>query len=200
MEELTPRQREILELILASVEEQGRFPSIREIGRRLRLASPATVFQHLEALAAKGYLLRAGRRWSLSPASRRDRGVPIVGRVAAGQPLTAFEEIEGHLTPEFFGARRGRFGVRVTGCSMRDAGILEGDFVVVDPEAQVRSGDLVVAYLGPDQEVTVKRFVSRRGAIELHPAHPDFTVRRIPRDDPFFRVAGKVVGLLRRLS
>jgi len=133
MQGLTPRQRDVLEIILTEVEQQGRFPSIREIAARLHVASPATIFQHLEALAAKGLLHRRARRWVLDPMSRQDRGVPIVGRVAAGQPLTAFEEIEGHLTPEFLGARRGRFSVRVTGESMTGEGILDGDYVVVDP-------------------------------------------------------------------
>jgi repressor LexA len=199
MNELTERQRQVLEAILESVETGGRFPPIREIARKLRLASPATVFQHLEALAAKGLLRRERGRWVLSPQARLDRGVPIIGRVAAGRPITAFEEIEGRVTPEFIGARRGRFSVRVTGESMREAGILEGDYVIVDPEAAAAGGDLVVAYLGEEQEATVKRLVRRRGAIELHPANPDFAVLRVARGDPFFRIAGKVVGLLRRL-
>jgi len=199
VEELTPRQREILEVILVSVEERGRFPSIREIALRLDLASPATVFQHLEALAAKGFLRRHEGHWTLTPESRRDRGIPIVGRVAAGHPSSAVQEIEGHLTPEFIGARRGRFSVRVTGESMSGEGILEGDYVIVDPDTPMNDGDLVVAYLGEAQEVTVKRFFRRRGGIELHPAHPHFEVMRVRRGDPFFRIAGKVVGLLRRL-
>jgi repressor LexA len=198
MNELTPRQREVLEVILTSVERGGRFPAIREIAHRLRLTSPATIFQHLEALAAKGFLKRERGHWILSARSRADRGVPIVGRVAAGQPLTAFEDIEDYLTPEFLGARRGRFSVRVKGDSMRDAGILEGDYVVVDPGVEARDGDLVVAYLGEEQEATVKRLRRLRGAIELHPANPDYEVMRLARSDPFFRIAGKVVGLLRR--
>lgn len=200
MNELTPRQREVLEAILASVEEGGRFPPIREIGRRLRLGSPATVFQHLEALAAKGFLRRDRGRWVLGARARRDRGIPIVGRVAAGRPITAFEEIEDYLTPEFVGARRGRFSVRVKGESMIDAGILEGDYVVVDPDAAVADGDLVVAYLGEEQEATVKRFFRSRGGVDLHPANPRFEPLRIPRGDAFFRIGGKVVGLLRRLG
>ena len=200
MNELTSRQREVLEVILASVEREGRFPAMRAIAQQLRLSSPATVFQHLEALAAKGFLRRAGGHWTLSPRSRLDRGVPVVGRVAAGAPLTAFEEIEDYLTPEFIGARRGRFSVRVKGDSMREAGILEGDYVIVDPQAEANNGDLVVAYLGAEQEATVKRLQRRRERIELHPANPAYAVMRIARDDPHFRIAGKVVGLLRRFG
>ncbi|MFH1143873.1 MAG: transcriptional repressor LexA [Candidatus Eisenbacteria bacterium] len=198
MRELTARQREVLEVILGEVEQQGRFPSMREIARRLKLASPATVFQHLEALAAKGCLHRRAGHWALAPESRHDRGVPILGRVAAGHPLTAFEEIEGHLTPEFLGARRGRFSVRVVGMSMKDEGILDGDYVIVDPDPPIENGDLVVAYLGEEQEATVKRFMRRGRRVELHPANPDFDIVRVPPDDRSFRVAGKVVGLLRR--
>lgn len=198
MHELTDRQREVLEVILTGVEREGRFPSMREIARSLRLSSPATIFQHLEALEAKGFLRRAGGRWTLTPRSRRDRGVPIVGRVAAGRPLTAFEEVEDYLTPEFIGAGGGRFSVRVKGLSMRDEGILDGDYVVVDPEGPARDGDLVVAYLGPEQEATVKRLQRRAGSVELHPANPEYAVIRVPRGDPYFRLAGKVVGLVRR--
>jgi len=199
MEELTMRQREVLEVILTGVEREGRFPSMREIARRLRLSSPATIFQHLEALEAKGFLRRAAGRWTPAPRSRRERVVPIVGRVAAGRPLAAFEEVEGYLTPEFIGAGQGRFSVRVQGLSMRDEGILDGDYVVVDPQAAASSGDLVVAYLGAEQEATVKRLQRRAGGVELHPANPDFGVIRVPRGDPYFRLAGKVVGLMRRL-
>jgi repressor LexA len=200
MSELTERQRKVLEAILASVEEGGRFPPIREIARRLRLGSPATVFQHFEALAAKGFLRRDRGRWVLDARARRERGIPIVGRVAAGRPITAFEEIEDYLTPETIGARRGRFSVRVKGDSMIEAGILEGDYVVVDPDAAIADGDIVVAYLGEEQEATVKRLFRRRGGAELHPAHPRFEPLRVPRGDAFFRIGGKVVGLLRRLG
>ena len=132
------------------------------------------------------------------PISIKGQVTPIVGRVAAGQPLMAWEEVEGHLTPEFMGARRGRFSVRVTGASMSGEGILEGDYVIVDPDAAAASGELVVAYLGAEQEVTVKRLQRRRSGWELHPANPEYDILHIPHNDPFFRLAGKVVGLLRR--
>ena len=194
----TARQKDVLEVILAEVERDGRFPSMREIAARLRVASPATIHQHLEALAAKGLLQRRGRHWALDPRSRRDRGIPIVGRVAAGRPLTAYEEVEGHLTPEFLGAGQGRFSVRVRGDSMSGEGILDGDYVVVDPAQPAGDGDLVVAYVGEDQEVTVKRLRRRGKAVELHPANPDYEILRVPAGDPWFRIAGKVAGLLRR--
>ncbi len=200
MNPLTDRQQDVLETILQGLEEEGRFPSIREIARSLRLSSPATVFQHLEALESKGYLIRRGRRWALDPRLRPDRGIPIVGQVAAGAPLTAVEQIEGHLDAETIGIRRGRFVVRVVGDSMVGEGILEGDLAVVDPDAPIASGELVVAYVGEDQEVTVKRYVRRRWGVELRPANPRYEPMRIFEDDPHFRLAGKVTGIIRRFS
>ena len=199
MQDLTPRQRDVLAVILGSIEERGRFPSIREIARRLRLASPATVFQHLKALATKGYLRHEQRCWTIARETRRARGIPILGRVAAGTPQAAIEEIEGMLTAESLGLRSGRFAVRVSGESMAGEGILDGDCVIVDPALPVANGDLVVAYLGEGQEVTVKRLRWRRAHVELRPANPRFRTIRVRRGDPFLRIAGKVTGLFRHL-
>ena len=198
MDDLTPRQREVLETILVCVEENGRFPSIREIAAQLNLGSPATVHQHLAALETKSYLYRRDRHWQLRPEVRRDRGVPIVGRVAAGMPLTAVEAIEGTLNPEFMGLIPGRFGVKVVGESMSGEGILDGDYVVIDPDLPAGQGDLIVAYVGDEQEVTVKRFYRDKAGIELRPANPSFEPLFIAADDTTFRVGGKVVGLIRR--
>ncbi len=199
MGHLTPRQRDALDIILACVGEEGRFPSIREIAAQMRVSSSATVYQHLEALEAKGCLRRRGRHWMLSPEARRDQGVPIVGRVAAGTPLTAIEQIEGRLSADFLGLREGRFAVRVVGDSMTGEGILEDDHVVVEPDGAVVNGDLVVAYVGEEQDVTVKRFFRHTWGAELRPANPNYETIRIFEGDPFFRIGGKVVGLMRRL-
>ena len=199
MDTLTPRQREVLDTILTGVEEDGRFPSVREIAARLRVSSPATIFQHLEALEGKGWLRRRGRNWVVPPNVRRDLGIPIVGRVAAGAPITAIEHVDGQLDAEFLGLTAGRFSVRVVGDSMEGEGILTGDYAIVDPERPVASGDLVVAYLGEDQEATVKRFHRRRGGIELRPANPRYAPIEVADGDEHFRLAGKVVGIARRL-
>jgi len=199
MDPLTDRQQAVLDVIQRCSEEQGRFPSIREIAKALRLSSPATVYQHLEALEGKGYLQRRGRHWMLRSEVRRDRGIPIVGRVAAGVPLTAIELVEGRLDGAFMGLAPGRFAVRVVGESMSGEGIVAGDYVVVDPDRPVTAGDLVVAYVGEDQEATVKRFFPRAKHVELRPANPDYEPIRVSRDDPHFRLAGKVIGLTRRL-
>lgn len=201
MRGLTEKQEAILSFIVDSIAQEGRFPSFREIGRAFRLNSVATVSQHLDALVEKGFLIRDGRRLMPSPKIRRDRGVPIVGRVAAGKPISAIEHLEGHLNWETLAGSGASetFAVRVVGDSMIDEGILEGDFAVVQPSVTARDGELVVAYLGEDQEATVKRFHRRGGAVELRPANKDYRPIRIPSGDPHFRLAGRVVGIVRRV-
>jgi repressor LexA len=194
---LTSRQQAILNYILDSIADQGRFPSFREIARQFRLRSVATVAQHLNALVEKGYLHRDGRKLMPAPRIRRDRGVPIVGRVAAGQPISAIEHLEGHLNWESLGSQ-GRFAVRVQGDSMIEEGILDGDMVIVQPSETARNGDLVVAYLGEEQEATVKRFHQKSDHVELRPANPEYHPIHVPADDPDFRLAGRVVGMVRR--
>jgi repressor LexA len=197
METLTSRQQEILDFLVSMVRGKGRFPSYREIGRRFRLRSPATVSQHLEALARKGYLLRERMGWVVSPELREDLGLPIVGRVAAGAPITAVEHMEGRLSLEQHYPRDAHFAVRVRGDSMIDAGIRDGDYAVVREQATAESGQIVVAYLGEDQEVTVKVFYPRARHFELQPRNAGHRPIAVPRDDPWFRIGGRVVGLVR---
>lgn len=194
---LTARQQAILSYILDSIADKGRFPSFREIAREFRLSSVATVAQHLGALVDKGYLHRDGRKLTPAPRIRRDRGVPIVGRVAAGRPISAIEHLEGHLNWNTLSSR-GRFAVQVQGDSMKDEGILDGDLVIVQPSETAQTGDLVVAYIGDEQEATVKRFHQKPDHIELRPANPDYRPIRVPAEDPYFRLAGRVVGMVRR--
>lgn len=197
MRPLTKRQREILDYILETIEQFGRFPSYRDIGAHFGLTSPATVSQHLEALATKGALKRQGRHYTPADALRHDRGVPIVGRVAAGSPITAVENIEDQIRWDQLGGE-GCFAVRVVGDSMIDEGIYEKDLAVVQPREDVRNGELVVAYVGEDQEATVKRYYRRQGEIELRPANAAYEPLRFARNDPHLRIAGRVVTILRR--
>ena len=200
MRDLTRRQREILEYIISKVRAEERFPSYREIGRRFRLSSSATVSQHLEALIRKGFLDKAGRRLMLSADLRPARGVPVVGRVAAGTPITAIENREGYVdVASLFGDGGEHFAVRVTGDSMVDAGILEGDYVVVRQDEDVVSGDTVVAYVGDEMEATVKVFRRKGRAIELEPRNEAYRPMRFTPGSGEVKIAGKVVGLVRKM-
>jgi repressor LexA len=197
---LSPRQREILRFLADRAEEEGRFPSVREIGEYFALNSPATVSQHLDALEAKGYLRRRGGHLTLHPNVREERGIPIVGRVAAGVPITAEEHLEGRLAVnDLFGPRHDLFSVRVKGDSMEDAGIHDGDLVVVRKQERVRNGEICVAYLGEEQEATVKIFRRRDWGVELEPRNERYRPIRVAGDD-HFRIGGKVVGVVRRLG
>jgi repressor LexA len=197
MEKLTNRQRQILDFLVSMVRDKGRFPSYREIGRKFRLKSPATVSQHLGALARKGYLIREGLRWVVSPEMREDWGMPVVGRVAAGAPITAVEHLEGRLSLERQYPREAHFAVRVRGDSMEEAGIRDGDYVVVREQSTADSGQTVVAYLGEDQDVTVKVFRRKARHFELEPRNARYSNMKIPKGDPWFRIGGRVVGLVR---
>ncbi len=201
MKELTDRQRDVLDVILSSVGETGRFPSYREIGRELGMSSVATVGQHMEALVAKGALRRDGDLLAVNPALRGDKGIPIVGRIAAGAPITAIEHLEGTLDLAGIVGRGGtHYAVRVKGDSMVEAGIHGGDLVVVRLQSTAESGDTVVAYLGEEQEATVKVLYKRRWGYELQPRNADYEIIKIRRDDPHFRLGGKVVAVVRKLS
>lgn len=199
MRPLTRRQRQILDYIVASIRDRDRFPSYREIGRRFGLASSATVSQHLGALTAKGFLARVGRQLMLTPASRPARGVPIVGRVAAGLPISAVENREGQLdVSTLFQGDAAHFAVRVKGDSMRDAGMFDGDYVIVREQKDSEDGDVVVAYIG-DEDATVKVLRKRGGAIDLEPRNAAYKTLRVDAKRHGLRIGGRVVGLVRKI-
>jgi repressor LexA len=180
---LPERQRLILQVIEAAVEQQGYPPTVREIGAAVGLCSPASVQSHLGSLEAKGYIRRGTSK----------RRALEVGRVAAGLPLLAEENIEESIDiPHFLGAR-GCFALRVTGTSMINAGILDGDIVVVKRQDTADDGDIVVAMLG--DEATLKRFYREADQVRLQPENDSM--------EPIFtrhpRIAGKVTGVLRKL-
>jgi repressor LexA len=201
MKDLTDRQREVLEVIISSIEETGHFPSYRDIGRELGVSSVATVSQHIEALVAKGALMKKDDLLLVNEALRKDKGIPIVGRVAAGAPIMAVEHLEGALNlDQLRGRGRAHYAVRVKGDSMVEAGIHDGDFAVVRHQPTAESGETVVAYLGEDQEATVKVFHRRRWGYELQPRNREYESIRIKRGDSHFRLGGKVVAVVRKLS
>jgi repressor LexA len=208
MPELTERQRQVLEFIDAQVRERGYPPSVREIGEAVGLSSSSTVHAHLAALQDKGFLKRDPTKpramelvyesGSGAAIERRPvRHVPLVGDVAAGTGVLAAENIEETIpVPEDFAGAGQLFMLRVRGDSMVDAGILDGDYVVVRQQPDADAGEIVVAGI-PGEEATVKTLLRRRGKIVLRPENPGL-------DEMIFEPAevsiyGKVVTLLRRL-
>jgi repressor LexA len=205
--ELTQRQRQVLEFIDAQVRERGYPPSVREIGEAVGLSSSSTVHAHLAALQGKGFLRRDPTKpraievcfepGSGSVVERRPaRYVPIVGDVAAGTGVIAAEQVEETLPlPEDFTGDGTLFMVRVRGDSMIDAGILDGDYVVVRQQATADPGDTVVAGL-PGEEATVKTFLRRGGKVVLRPENA--AMDEMVFEPGEITIYGKVVSLLRR--
>lgn len=205
---LTPRQQQVLSFIDAEVRRRGYPPSVREIGEAVGLSSSSTVHAHLAALQGKGYLRRDPTKpraievcfepGTGAVAERRPvRHVPLVGDVAAGTGVLAAENIEETLPlPEDFTGRGPLFMLRVRGDSMIEAGILDGDYVVVRQQDTADPGDIVVAGI-PGDEATVKTFLRRRSKVVLRPANPAMDDMVLDSGDVV--VYGKVVTVLRRL-
>ena len=208
MTDLTPRQRQVLEFIDAEVRHRGYPPSVREIGEAVGLSSSSTVHAHLAALQDKGYLTRDPTKpralevhldvESGAPIERRPvRHVPLVGDVAAGTGVLAAENIEETLpVPEDFTGDGVLYMLRVRGDSMIEAGIFDGDYVVVRQQPTADNGDVVVAGI-PGEEATVKTYIAKRGKITLRPANS--ALEDMVFDPADVTVFGKVVTVLRRL-
>jgi repressor LexA len=208
MTDLTDRQRQVLEFIDAEVRRRGYPPSVREIGDAVGLSSSSTVHAHLAALQDKGFLKRDPTKpraievcfesGSGAVVERRPvRHVPLVGDVAAGTGVLAAEHIEETLPlPEDFTGEGNVFMLRVRGESMIEAGILDGDYVVVRQQPSADPGDTVVAGI-PGEEATVKTYLRRRGKVVLRPENP--TMDELVFDPDDVTIYGKVVSLLRRL-
>lgn len=198
---LTPRQQQILRHIATNIRRTGIVPSVREIGSALGMRSPSTVHQHLAALARKGYLRRDGDRMRVLeitdrtglPDSEEVVSLPLVGRVSAGVPVLAEQQVE-EMIPvprRFVGWNDESFLLTVRGDSMIGAGIFEGDLVIVRCQPTATTGDLVVALRG--EEATVKRLDADSGRPYLRAENPSY-----PPIHGEFEILGKVVGLLRR--
>lgn len=208
MTDLTPRQRQVLEFIDTEQRERGYPPSVREIGEAVGLSSSSTVHAHLAALQDKGYLTRDPTKpraieihYEPSSGAQVDRRpvrhIPLVGDVAAGTGVLAAENIEETVPmPEDFTGAGQLFMLRVRGDSMIDAGILDGDYVVVRQQPTAESGEVVVAGI-PGDEATVKTLVRRRNKVVLRPENPTMDELVFEPDD--VQIYGKVVSLLRRL-
>ena len=215
---LTARQQQILDLVQTTIERTGAPPTRAEIAAELGFRSPNAAEEHLQALARKGVIelvggtsrgirlqsgtLRAlnearGKQFSLPLPSLAQLTLPLVGRVAAGNPILAQENIDQtYVLEASLFPRRPDYLLKVKGMSMRDAGIMDGDLLAVQKTAEARNGQIVVARL--DDEVTVKRLHRTRQTIELLPENPDFEPIIIAPGEVEFAIEGIAVGLVRQ--
>lgn len=207
MGQLTTRQQSILEFIKKNLSEKGYPPSVREIGEAVGLASSSTVHGHLERLQQKGFIRRdptKPRALEVLNSFSDNRSetpkyrpvmAPIVGRVTAGLPISAFEDVQGYFPlPDDFAHGDDMFVLSVLGDSMIDAGILDGDMVIVRRQSSAVNGDIVVA-MTEDNEATVKRFFRENDRVRLQPENRDMPPL-IYRD---VTILGKVIGVFRSL-
>ncbi len=199
MRELTPRQKQILELIQDFIYETGMPPTRAEIARELGFKSANAAEEHLRALQRKGVLdLVPGtsRGIQLKDSLRDQMGLPLVGQVAAGNPILAEEHIEAHyrIDPQLFNPKP-HYLLRVQGMSMKDAGILDGDLVAVHRTPEVRSRQIIVARL--DDEVTVKRYRQTGTVVSLLPENEDFEPIEVDLKTQSLVIEGVVVGVIR---
>jgi repressor LexA len=198
---LTKRQQEIFDFIKRYSARHGYPPTVRDIGKAIGLTSSSTVHAHLANLEKLGLLRRdptKPRAMEILEKAKRavmPSGLPLVGRVAAGQPILAEENIEEHVdVPSVAGGDEGDYVLRVAGDSMKNAGILEGDYVVVHAQDTARNGEIVVALLG--DEATVKRFFKEPDHVRLQPEN-EALEPILTRD---VHVLGRVVGVFRRVT
>jgi repressor LexA len=203
---LTDKQERILNFIVEYVEDKGYPPSIREIGTAFEISSLRGVTVHLDALERKGYIKRAntsrsitviGKTGATSP-KRNVAFLPIVGTIAAGTPITANENLDGHLpvSQDMVHNIQGAFVLRVKGDSMIDEHIMPSDYMVIKPQSNADNGDLVAVLLG--DEATVKRIQFQDGRTRLMPANAAYEPIEVNREDS--RVIGKVIGLVRNYN
>jgi len=212
--ELTDRQQSILTFIRQYLQENGFPPTLREIGKNFGIASTFGVKRHLEALEKKGYITIEsnasrgiavieddGYNSIISETIRNEffNKIPVVGRVAAGSPILAIENIEGSIIIDasFIKKAENAFALRVQGDSMIGAGIFEGDLVIVSPEDKGKNGDIIVAML--DDEVTVKRLKKTANEIQLVPENNNYKPI-IVTGKSNFSIIGKIKGVVRLLN
>jgi repressor LexA len=209
------RKVKILDFIAATLRARGYPPSVREIARAVGLASTSAVHHHLQILEREGYLergasqsrairltptaaLRLGLSTELVPqsASSEAHVVPIIGEVAAGGPIEAYQDAsETMAVPDLLAPSGDAYVLKVRGDSMIEAHIADGDFVLIRPQATARNGDIVVAQV-EDNAVTLKTFFKEKDRIRLQPANPNYE----PQFYPDVRIQGKLIGVIRRLD
>ena len=197
---LSDKQLEIFEYIQSFTRERGFPPSVREIGEAVGLRSPSTVHAHLKTLDRAGYITRDGHKMRAirmagsEQAEEKWRSIPVLGRVTAGAPILAVEDIEGYIQFDTGHSGGEFFALRVRGDSMMNAGILDGDTIVVRRQNSAEHREIVVALLG--EEATVKRLYQQDGAYWLMPENDAYA----PISAVGAQILGKVVGLYRDLN
>lgn len=203
MLKLTPRQTEILSFIKQCLEDNGYPPTRAEIAQKLGFKSPNAAEEHLKALARKGAIemtpgaSRGIRIPGFEPASNEEEGLPVIGRVAAGAPILAQQNVEDSckINPEFFHPKAD-YLLRVRGMSMKDIGILDGDLLAVHTTREARNGQIVVARI--DDEVTVKRFQRTGNKVLLIAENPEFSPIEVNLEEQDLVIEGLSVGVIRR--
>jgi len=196
MEKLTNKQREILEFIISYKNEKGYSPTIKEIMEKFSFSSPTSVISHLIALEKKGYIARIKKISRGIIIKEEFLNIPVLGKIPAGIPNIQYETMEGFISinREFIGSGE-FFSLIVKGDSMKDAGIFDGDYVIVKKNVEIKDGDIVVVFY--NGEFTVKYIYKRKDFIELKPANPDYK-SIIIKENPF--ILGKVVAIFRKIK
>jgi len=198
MQPLTQRQERVLRTILRFFEKEDRPPTTRELAELLG-CHVKTVYQYILALERKGYIERRRGRLRVAPELRQRRRIPIVGRVAAGRPILAVENIEGHLAfASMFAPQEGLFALKVRGDSMAGAHICDGDYAIVRQQPRVENGQIGVAIV--NEEATVKRIWVSGRRVRLVAENPALPPMELDTASDAVRIAGKVIGVLRKIS
>lgn len=191
---LTARQKEILTFLEDYIDENSRPPTITEIKKGFEFKSPQSVVDHLKALEKKGYIKKLPNSRGIVLLTEK-RVFPILGKVAAGNPLATEECFDGNFNLEDYYEPEKTFVLQVEGESMKNAGIYDGDMVLIKPTQTANSGEIVVAFL--DDEYTVKRVLKEKNKIVLKPENESYNTIEITEDIEDFRIIGKVVGVHR---
>ncbi|WP_067704511.1 MULTISPECIES: transcriptional repressor LexA [unclassified Erwinia] len=197
MKALTVRQQQVYDLIRAHINQTGMPPTRAEIAAQLGFRSPNAAEEHLKALARKGVIeIVSGASRGIRLMMEDEEGLPLIGRVAAGEPLLAQEHIEGHykVDPGLF-KPSADFLLRVSGMSMKDIGIMDGDLLAVHKTQEVRNGQVVVARI--DDEVTVKRLKKQGNTVHLLPENSDFEPIVVDLRQQTLSIEGLAVGVIR---
>ncbi|MFP4026618.1 MAG: transcriptional repressor LexA [Candidatus Brocadiia bacterium] len=199
-EKLTERQREVFDFIRSRFRAESRPPTVREIADHFGFASPKAATDHLDALEKKGFILRRNRkaRNIELPEEFAPQGIPVLGRIAAGSPTLAVENLSGALSlTDLFEANSSTFALQVQGDSMTGAGIFDGDYVIVQNDETVKDG--MIAAVSLDDEATVKRIKFDQQKLRLQPENPDFDEIVVKKNGSEVQLYGPVVGVIRKL-